>query len=156
MYKGAFRSPVGWMNIEVTDWSLIALYFTTHPYESQTDHPLLNAVGQRLKNYFEGNLTEFDLPLDPPGTVFQRHVWEELQKIPAGKTIAYRQFASHPGISATVRVVAAATASNPIALFIPCHRVISARGANSGDSVALQRKQWLLQHEQHFNQLSLF
>lgn len=156
MYRGSFHSPIGWLNIEVTDWSVIALYFTAHPYEEHNDHPLLLSVQQQLNSYFEGGLPGFDLPVDPPGTVFQRHVWEQLQKIPMGKTITYAELARQMGDAMKVRAVASANAANPIALIIPCHRVLGSNGALTGYAWGMERKEWLLFHEQHLGQLSLF
>ncbi len=156
MYRAAYHSPIGWINIETTEWSLIALYFTSHPYENPDDYPLIQAVVRQLEEYFKGQLTQFELPLDPPGTVFQRSVWEEVMKIPYGQTLSYNKLASRLGDENKVRAVASANAANVIALVIPCHRVIGSRGELTGYAWGLDRKEWLLHHEQHQSQLRLF
>lgn len=156
MHTGSVNTPLGWMNIETSDWSVFAVYFTPHPHDKQSDHPLVKETILQLSNYFDGNLLEFKLPLDPPGTAFQRQVWEAVRLIPFGQTISYAKLAQLLGDENKVRAVAAANAANPLAILIPCHRVIGSNGQLTGYAWGLDRKDKLLQLESNREQLSLF
>ena len=102
---------------------------------------------RQLDAYFAGKLTNFDLPLAPPGTAFQRRVWHELCRIPFGQTISYGEQARRVGKKGAARAVGAANGRNPIAIIVPCHRVIGANGTLTGYGGGLDRKEWLLRHE---------
>jgi methylated-DNA-[protein]-cysteine S-methyltransferase len=156
MLRASISTPIGWLNMEATDWSIIALYFTSKPHDVQSDHPLIWEAKQQLQSYFNRERFDFKLPLDPPGTAFQRQVWEELNNIPYGQTSTYLKLAKKLGDENKVRAVAGANAANPIAIVIPCHRVIAGNGQLTGYAWGLDRKEWLLQHEQNRVQLKLF
>jgi len=101
-----------------------------------------------LGAYFAGARDAFArVPLDPGGTAFQRRVWAVLGCIPSGRTRSYRDLAASIGAPRAVRAVGAANGANPIALAIPCHRVIGADGKLTGYAGGLRRKRWLLSHE---------
>ena len=102
------------------------------------------AVVAQLREYFAGARREFDVALAPPGTPFQRRVWEELSRIPYGATISYRELARRVGNPAATRAVARANATNPIAIVVPCHRVIGSDGTLTGYGGGLHRKRYLL------------
>ena len=102
------------------------------------------AVVAQLREYFAGSRREFDVALAPPGTPFQRRVWEELSRIPYGATISYRELARRVGNPAATRAVARANATNPIAIVVPCHRVIGSDGTLTGYGGGLDRKRYLL------------
>lgn len=105
-------------------------------------------VASRLHAYFDGVLDALDtLPVDPGGTAFQRKVWSALRTIPAGKTTSYGALAAQVGGGGGARPVGAANGRNPIAIVIPCHRVIGADGSLTGYAGGLARKRWLLVHE---------
>jgi methylated-DNA-[protein]-cysteine S-methyltransferase len=104
-------------------------------------------IVEQLKDYFAGGLTRFDVPLELAGTDFQRRVWSELQRIPYGETISYGELARRLGQPAAVRAVGLANGRNPIAIVVPCHRVIGADGSLTGYGGGLERKAWLLDHE---------
>lgn len=108
--------------------------------------PLAEARRQ-LAAYFAGELTEFDLPLNLIGTEFQKTVWQELQSIPYGVTISYRELAERVGNPNSSRAVGAANGRNPISIIVPCHRVIGANGKLTGYGGGMERKEWLLAHE---------
>jgi methylated-DNA-[protein]-cysteine S-methyltransferase len=108
--------------------------------------PFATAADQ-LKAYFAGLLTEFSLPLAPAGTLFQRRVWAGLQEIPYGTTWSYGQLAGKIGNPAAVRAVGLANGRNPIAVVIPCHRVIGSDGSLTGYGGGLDRKRYLLDLE---------
>jgi AraC family transcriptional regulator of adaptative response/methylated-DNA-[protein]-cysteine methyltransferase len=100
-----------------------------------------------LAEYFSGTRTTFGVPLDAPGTDFQRAVWEVLRTIPYGETRSYREQAERLGNPAAVRAVASANGRNRIAVIIPCHRVIGKDGSLTGYGGGLERKRWLIAHE---------
>lgn len=107
---------------------------------------LLEELGRQLDRYFQGKRRQFDLPLLLRGTTFQREVWDALLTIPYGTTISYGQLATKVGRSSaeSSRAVANANARNPIAILVPCHRVIGADGSLTGYAGGLWRKQALL------------
>ena len=111
---------------------------------------------QQLQEYFEGRRTEFSLPLDPEGTEFQKRVWNRLLEIPFGETLTYGEQSAELGDVKAIRAVAAANGRNPLAIIIPCHRVIGADGSLTGYAGGLWRKKWLLDHETPPLQTSLF
>lgn len=100
-----------------------------------------------LERYFAGTLRDFDLPLAPEGTPFQRRVWEELRRIPFATTISYAELASRVGDPKAVRAVGMANGANPIAIVVPCHRVIGSDGTLTGYAGGLDKKRALLEHE---------
>jgi methylated-DNA-[protein]-cysteine S-methyltransferase len=105
--------------------------------------PVAEAVRQ-LREYFSGRRTEFDLPLAPQGTTFQRGVWRQLQEIPYGETISYGELAKRVGNPKASRAVGAANGQNPIPIVIPCHRVIGSNGKLTGFGGGLPTKEALL------------
>jgi len=104
----------------------------------------VNEAARQLREYFEGGRLEFDLPLAPEGTEFQRAVWRRLQEIPYGETISYGELAKRVGNPAASRAVGAANGRNPIPIVIPCHRVIGASGKLTGFGGGLPIKEALL------------
>jgi methylated-DNA-[protein]-cysteine S-methyltransferase len=113
---------------------------------------LLQQAAGQLAQYFGGKRQTFDLPLAASGTVFQQQVWQQLIRIPFGQTQSYGELAQHLGNKNAMRAVGAANGRNPIAIIVPCHRVIGADGKLTGYAGGLDRKVWLLQHEQRVNQ----
>jgi methylated-DNA-[protein]-cysteine S-methyltransferase len=112
-------------------------------------HPLLVETKRQLTAYFARDLKEFDLPLAPAGTDFQKRVWEQLVGIAYGQTASYGQIAAQLGkTNAASRAVGLANGSNPIPIVIPCHRVIGANGTLTGYAGGIERKQTLLELEQ--------
>ncbi len=108
--------------------------------------PFAEVIAQ-LEEYFAGERRAFDLPLAPHGTAFQRSVWAALRTIPYGETRSYAAQASAIGRPSATRAVGAANGRNPIALIVPCHRVIGADGSLTGYGGGIERKRWLLAHE---------
>jgi methylated-DNA-[protein]-cysteine S-methyltransferase len=103
---------------------------------------------ERLRAYFAGDLAALDgLAIDPCGTSFQRQVWNELRRIPPGRTITYRELAERVNCPSGFRAAGNANRLNPLAVVIPCHRVIGSGGELRGYAGGLQRKRWLLAHE---------
>jgi len=108
-------------------------------------------VVKEIRTYMEGRRRKFFLPLDLRGTTFQRTVWKELQKIPYGRTRTYGQVASRTGNPHAVRAVGMACHCNPVALVIPCHRVVGANGSLTGYAGGLEIKRMLLDLERGGN-----
>jgi methylated-DNA-[protein]-cysteine S-methyltransferase len=108
---------------------------------------LLGETTRQLRAYFDGNLRDFDLPLDMQGTVFQKRVWDELQRIPYGETRSYMQVAVSVGSPQAVRAVGAANGANPVPIVVPCHRVIGSSGKLTGYGGGLPLKKRLLELE---------
>jgi methylated-DNA-[protein]-cysteine S-methyltransferase len=102
---------------------------------------------RQLSEYFAGERTEFDLRLAPAGTPWQRAVWDALLQVPYGETITYAELAARAGRPAAARAAGAANGRNPIAIVIPCHRVVGTSGALTGYGGGLGAKAWLLAHE---------
>jgi methylated-DNA-[protein]-cysteine S-methyltransferase len=112
--------------------------------------PAKNPFGfsERVANYFAGDLGAIDtIPTDGGGTDFQRRVWAELRRIACGVTISYGELATRLGDKNAMRAVGLANGRNPIAVVVPCHRVIGANGAMTGYGGGIARKEWLLRHE---------
>jgi methylated-DNA-[protein]-cysteine S-methyltransferase len=110
--------------------------------------PVLAAAASQLHAYFRGELTNFDLPLSLDGTQFQRCVWAALQAIPYGETISYGELARRIGQPSASRAVGLANGRNPVAIVVPCHRVIGADGSLTGYGGGMDRKRFLLGLEQ--------
>jgi O-6-methylguanine DNA methyltransferase len=157
------RTPVGAMALYGMDDELLGLsldggHDASHPIERHlvrqlgpfTRRQVADAAGAatRLVRYFDGELKALDeQPVRLLGTPFQCSVWTALRAIPAGETRSYGSLAETLGKSAAVRAVAAANGANPVAVFVPCHRVIAADGTLWGYGGGLPMKQWLLRHE---------
>ena len=117
------------------------------PAGAVRDDEALAPVAAQLRDYFAGRRTRFDLPLSPHGTAFQQKVWLALREIPYGRTTTYGQIAVDLGQPRASRAVGLANGRNPIAVIVPCHRVIGANGSLTGFGGGLPRKRWLLEHE---------
>lgn len=109
--------------------------------------PLAIQAIEQLIQYFHGDRRNFELPLNQDGTDFQQKVWNELGNIPFGKTVSYQEFSRRLGDPKVIRAAASANGKNHIAIIIPCHRVIGAKGDLVGFGGGLARKKWLLNHE---------
>ena len=119
----------------------------TASWAAGDDIPVLQEAHRQLDAFFAGKLKDFDLPLKPTGTPFQRTVWDQLIRIPFGQTISYGELAKRIGQPTASRAVGLANGSNPISIVIPCHRVIGANGSLTGYGGGIDRKKWLLEHE---------
>jgi len=153
-------SPIGRITLAVRDGGLCALDFTERwprrraalekrfgqvEFRRATDP---ERMVTRLERYFAGDLGALaSVRVDPGGTVFQRRVWSALRKLPPGRTASYGDLARAVGAAGAARAVGAANGSNPVAIVIPCHRVIGADGSLTGYAGGVERKQWLLRHE---------
>lgn len=111
------------------------------------DHAVLREAAAQLQAYIAGERDEFDLPLDPAGTDFQRDVWAALLEIPYGQTATYGELADRLDRPGAARAVGAATGRNPISIVVPCHRLVGSTGALTGFAGGIETKRWLLEHE---------
>ena len=143
-----YHSPVGWLQLVATGDAISEVLFVSEAGESVGNSPVLDLCQQQLVAYFDGTLTKFSVPLRLVGTPFQKRVWEALQTIPFGTTWSYSELAQRVGNTKACRAVGGANHCNPIAILVPCHRVVGASGALTGYAGGLQRKQALLEHEQ--------
>ncbi len=120
------------------------------------NHPLLDQLEAQLDAYFTGNLTNFTVPLDTPGTDWQHQVWNALTTIPYGQTLSYGLLAEQLDNPGGSRAVGLANGKNRVSIIIPCHRVIAADGSLHGYGGGIARKRWLLNHEQLHRGQALF
>jgi methylated-DNA-[protein]-cysteine S-methyltransferase len=148
-------APIGRIQLTADDEGLIGLHINGQKYEATpqanwAEAPrdrLLSAARKQLDEYFAGGRTEFDVPLAPRGTAFQRRVWRALERIPFGTTVSYRAIAKRLRVPRSVRAVAAAIGRNPIGIIVPCHRVVGSDGSLTGYAAGLERKRALLELE---------
>ncbi len=143
------ESPVGVLRLVVRGEALVAVHLEDElPAVPPDDaHPVLARAKAQLEEYFAGTRRAFDLPIEPEGTAFERSVWQALLAIPHGATTSYGAIATLLGRPSAARAVGAANGKNPLAIVVPCHRVIGASGALTGYAGGLERKKWLLEHE---------
>ena len=184
LYRTVLPTPLGEMLALASDEGLCALEFTTimGPKSGEDRLSRLNARLRRwfpphdvadreapaiararawLAAYFDGTTAEVsdDLPLDMRGAAFEKRVWEALLTIPPGRTTSYGAIAKALGSEGASRAVGAANGANPIAIIVPCHRVIGSSGSLTGYGGGLDRKTWLIEHERRWRtepQASLF
>jgi methylated-DNA-[protein]-cysteine S-methyltransferase len=144
-----YESPIGNILMRANETGLTELVFTDDadpsPRRAGSDH--LNACAVQLDEYFNGNRTNFDVPIDLRGTPFQMSVWRALLLIPYGSTWSYGRLAAQVGRPKASRAVGGANHNNPVSIIIPCHRVIGSDGKLTGYGGGLWRKEWLLGHE---------
>ena len=147
-----YRSPVGELSLATDeDGVLTWLAFPDRgaPPAGEAVAGKPKHVREALDRYFAGDIAGLDgLVCRGEGTSFQRQVWAALRDIPAGRTESYGGLAGRIGAPRAVRAVGAANGANPIAIVVPCHRVIGANGTLTGYGGGLPRKKWLLEHEQ--------
>ena len=165
LFSSHYKSPIGEIKIIASERGIISVMF-----ESPNSPLLWRGVGgeatftnqhtdnclQQLQEYFSGNRKEFELEFELQGTDFQKKVWEELLKVPYGKTVSYSYIAKATGDIKAVRAVGNANGKNKIAIIIPCHRVIGSNGSLTGYAGGMARKKWLLDLEQKVTAPELF
>ena len=146
-YPCLYRAPFGNITLIFDDaQNLLELHLSGKP--EYAPYPLPDIWQRKLDDYFAGRLQDFAQAISPNGTAYQQKVWQAIAEIPYGQVASYqdiaRQIGSHP------RAVGGACGKNPLALVIPCHRVVAKQGLggfSSGDAEALNIKRWLLKHE---------
>lgn len=141
-------SPLGAMRIGSSEKGVQLIEFVDEEYDEDTHLDAHNKLAaDELTHYFHGQLKEFTFPIDLQGTEFQMRVWEQLRTIPFGDTQSYLHMANKLGDIKAIRAVAKANGANPIAVAVPCHRIIGSDGSLVGYAGGLYRKSWLLDHE---------
>ena len=158
LYAKIQPSPIGPLRLVSNGDALTELWLPGsfgHEPHGEPDW-ILDAASKQLRAYFDGTLREFDLPLAPHGTAFQLRVWNTLLRIPYGRTMSYGQIAALIAAPGKARAVGAANGSNPIAIIIPCHRVIGSHGELVGYGGGLATKRRLLELESGVATLPLF
>jgi methylated-DNA-[protein]-cysteine S-methyltransferase len=148
--RARFRSPLGWLTIEATDLGVMGIAFgergSTQPAVSALARGHLEAAKGALAEYFAGKPPHLPA-LDLQGSDFQRRVWRALLEIPWGELRTYGELAEGLGMPGAARAVGAANGRNPVAILVPCHRVVGAGGRLGGYSGGLEVKRELLAHE---------
>ena len=149
IYYSRFKSPVGPLLLAASNQGLLALEFGRgKPRAGWVEsEERIAPFARQLAEYFAGQRREFDLPLDLRGTDFQKRCWQALLKIPYGETRSYADVARAIGNPAAVRAVGLANGQNPIAIIVPCHRVIGSDGSLTGYGGGLEAKRKLLELE---------
>lgn len=149
MIRRAIDSPIGQLLLVGTPDALCELHLPPNAAEvsDAAASPALDETERQLAEYFAGERQEFDVPLEMDGTDFQREVWRQLVAIPYGETCSYVDLAREIGRPKASRAVGQANGRNPIAIIVPCHRVIAADGTLGGYGGGLPLKQRLLDHE---------
>ncbi|MDP5189388.1 methylated-DNA--[protein]-cysteine S-methyltransferase [Rheinheimera baltica] len=147
MYCQFISSPLGHIKITANADGITEIMFSSAT-EHGTPSRFTELAAIQLQAYFAGTLQQFTLPLAASGTLFQQHVWQTLCEVPFGMTCSYADIARRIGNNNAVRAVGSANGRNPIAIVVPCHRVIGANGTLTGYAGGLEKKAWLLKHEQ--------
>ena len=150
-----FATPLGTLFATAIGGSLTGIYFEgqrhapaiSRDWREDPSHAPLAECARQLADYFDGKRQCFELPLAPDGTEFQRRVWREIARIPYGKTLTYAELATRTGAPGAARAAGAATGRNPLAIVVPCHRVVGTNGSLTGYAGGLERKTRLLEIE---------
>jgi methylated-DNA-[protein]-cysteine S-methyltransferase len=151
VYFDCMPSPLGAMVLASDGDALSGAWFDGQrhqpaagpAWQRRPDLPILCRAAAELTEYFAGERIEFDLPLAPAGTPFQREVWHAIADVRYGETIAYHELAARAGRPESIRAAGAATGRNPLSIIIPCHRIVAADGALTGYAGGLARKRAL-------------
>jgi methylated-DNA-[protein]-cysteine S-methyltransferase len=150
MYRQFISTPLGPMRIRASEQGLTeAQFIHAAEQDNANPSPITELAATQLTAYFAGRLQQFDLPLAASGTEFQQQVWQQLTTIPFATTCSYAAIAQQIERPKAMRAVGAANGRNPLAIIVPCHRVIGASGKLTGYAGGLDKKAWLLKHEQH-------
>lgn len=144
------KSPVGLLEIKFNEEEVTSIFFVEESEAADKPNKIFRECKKQLTEYFKGERRTFDFPFRQTGSAFQKKVWNELAKIPFGKTISYLQLAKGIGDVKAIRAAASANGKNKLPIVVPCHRVIGSDGTLVGYAGGLSRKQFLLEHEAKF------
>jgi methylated-DNA-[protein]-cysteine S-methyltransferase len=156
LQRAFYKSPIGFIEVVAGERGIQSLIFLGFRVKPQHIPGTLKPCILQLEEYFHGDRKSFDVALDLMGSPYQLKVWNELLKIPYGKTISYQELARRTGNEKAFRAVGGANGHNPVSLIVPCHRVIGSNGRLVGYRGGIKRKKWLLEHEHAFAQRDLF
>lgn len=156
--KSIYRSPIGSISVATNDNGILSISFLDNDesFAPEYHSGIVEMVLRQLDEYFSGTRTTFDLPLAPDGTEFEQRVWKELLSVKFGETASYLDIAKKLNSTGAIRAVGRANGANPIAIIIPCHRIVGSDGTLTGYSGGLRRKRWLLDHEARIAGTTLF
>ena len=146
-YRAYFESPIGLIEIGGTLEAVTALNFVKERRHGLHTTAIVKDAARQISDYFSGVRRGFDVPINVRGTEFQESVWHELLKVSFGHTASYQDIARAIGRPRAMRPVGAANGRNPVAIIVPCHRIIGSNGSLVGYGSGLWRKEWLLRHE---------
>lgn len=141
-----FSTPLGTMEITAHDTAVLSIHFVDRT-ETVRKNALTELAKNQLRQYFDGTLKSFDIPIAPTGTDFQKSVWQALTTVQYGQTCSYADIAKKINNRKAVRAVGAANGKNPMTIVVPCHRIIGSDGSMTGYASGIERKAWLLNHE---------
>lgn len=156
LFSGSIVAPFGPVTVVAGDDGLRGVSFAGEPdagvpagasVEPDESHPVVARALAQLHEYLAGTRREFDLPLVLEGTEFQVAAWRALARVPYGTTVSYAAQAASIGRPTATRAVGAANGRNPVAIVLPCHRIVGADGSLTGFAGGLETKKWLLAHE---------
>ncbi len=147
LYCRYYKSPIGTIKITATKDELVSVDFEEEKNDTTEENEILKETIKQLDEYFNGKRMEFKLRYKIEGTDFQKKVWSQLEKIPYGKTVSYEYIAKNIGNEKACRAVGNANNKNKIAIIIPCHRVIGKNNKLTGYAGGLDKKSWLIEHE---------
>lgn len=145
MFIGYYNSPIGRIKIKANETKIIEI--DCYMDEKENRNEVIDKAIKQLDEYFNKKRTQFDFPFELNGTEFQKKVWNQLLTIPFGKTVTYMDIAKAIGNEKGVRAVANAIGKNKHLILIPCHRVIGSNGTLTGFSAGIEKKEYLLKHE---------
>lgn len=147
-YCDNYQTPLGRMEIIASASAVTAINFVNDkPLAKVKANTITDLAKAQMLAYFAGKRRQFDIPMSPEGTAFQKQVWQALTTIEFGQTCSYRDIAELINNPKAVRAVGAANGKNPMTIVVPCHRVIGANGSLTGYASGVDRKAWLLNHE---------
>ncbi|MBT8195700.1 MAG: methylated-DNA--[protein]-cysteine S-methyltransferase [Bacteroidia bacterium] len=158
-YTAFYKSPIGSLEIKSDEKHVTSINFiddNKNQKENSKGVKVLSQCKKELDEYFHGDRTSFNVPYKLYGTPFQEEVWGKLGGIPYGRTKSYKDIAQKIGSTKLSRAVGQTNSLNPIAIIVPCHRVIGSNGNLTGYAGGLERKKWLLEFELKVKQPKLF
>lgn len=150
-YYYYYDSPIGILEIGTTEDELISILYVDEKRENTGQPKILKETIKQIQEYFNGTRKEFDIKFKLKGTEFQEKVWNALTDIPYGDTVSYKYIATKIGNEKAVRAVGNTNGRNIINIVVPCHRVIGANKSLTGYGGGLDKKSWLLKHEEKFS-----
>ncbi|MFR8868586.1 methylated-DNA--[protein]-cysteine S-methyltransferase [Paraclostridium sordellii] len=150
-YYYYYDSPIGILEIGTTEDELISILYVDEKRKNTEQPEILKETIKQIQEYFNGTRKEFDIKFKLKGTEFQEKVWNALTDIPYGDTVSYKYIATKIGNEKAVRAVGNTNGINIINIVVPCHRVIGANKSLTGYGGGLDKKSWLLKHEEKFS-----
>ncbi|MCY6958662.1 methylated-DNA--[protein]-cysteine S-methyltransferase [Clostridium brassicae] len=152
-YRVYYDSPIGIIEIKGTEEVILSIMYVDESKPNEENELLIKCCNE-LDEYFKGKRKDFTIKVSWNGTEFQNKLWNQLTKIPFGKTVTYKEIAQFIGNPKAVRAVGNANGKNILNILVPCHRVIGSNGSLTGYSGGIWRKEWLIRHEKNINDIN--